>query len=151
MKTFILIVLLTFSVFARDKNYGSVIVDEIISVFDCDTFRCNIRSLPPIIGENISIRVNSIDGPEIRGKTQAEKDLAIEARDFVRNLFANAKEIKLTNIQRPKYFRLLANTYIDGVNLADLLIEKGYAYPYDGKAKKNWNKILTERNNEKNR
>ena len=51
--------------------------------------------------------MNGIDTPEIRGKCQYEKDLALKARDFVRVKLANAKEIKLTNLQRGKYFRIV--------------------------------------------
>ena len=58
-----------------------------------------------------------IDTPEIRGKCQNEKDLALEVRDFVRVKLANAKEIKLTNLQRGKYFRVVANVVVDGVSL----------------------------------
>ena len=81
-------------------QYGTVTVSKVISVYDGDTFRVNIDSLPPIVGKNIAIRVNGVDTPEIRGKCQYEKDLALEARDFVRGKLANAKEIKLTNFYR---------------------------------------------------
>ena len=83
-------------------QYGTVTVSKVISVYDGDTFRVNIDSLPPIVGKNIAIRVNGVDTPEIRGKCQYEKNLALEARDFVRGKLANAKEIKLTNLQRGK-------------------------------------------------
>ena len=59
--------------------------------------------------------MNGIDTPEIRGKCQYEKNLALDARDFVRNKLADAKEIKLTNLQRGKYFRVVANVLVDGV------------------------------------
>ena len=41
-------------------QYGTVTVSKVISVYDGDTFRVNIDSLPPIVGKNIRIRVNSI-------------------------------------------------------------------------------------------
>jgi len=50
----------------------------------------NIASLPPIVGKNIPIRVNGVDTPEIRGKCQYENNLALEARDFVRDKLSNA-------------------------------------------------------------
>ena len=59
-------------------QYGSVTVSKVISVYDGDTFRVNIDSLPPIVGKNIPIRVNGVDTPEIRGKCQYEKNLALE-------------------------------------------------------------------------
>ena len=89
--------LIAFSVQAAPQ-YGTVTVSKVINVYDGDTFRVNMDSLPPIVGKNIPIRVNGIDTPEIRGKCQYEKNLALEARDFVRAKLANAKEIKLTNL-----------------------------------------------------
>lgn len=124
---------------AISGNYGSLVVDEIVSVYDGDTFRCHIRSLPPILGENISIRVNGVDCPEIRGKSDKEKILAIQAREFVSELFSSSDIIILKNIDRPKYFRLLADVFVDGINLGDILINKGLAVPYDGGTKtKDW-------------
>ena len=126
-----------FSVQAAPE-YGTVKVSKVISVYDGDTFRVDINSLPPIIGKNIAIRLNGIDTPEIRGKCQYEKDLAVKARDFVRNKLANAKEIKLTKLQRGKYFRVVADVMIDGVSLEKELLENKLAYKYTGAKKSSW-------------
>ncbi|MEO1945882.1 MAG: thermonuclease family protein [Candidatus Thioglobus sp.] len=117
-------------------QYGTV--TKVINVYDGDTFRVNIDSLPPIVGKNIPIRVNGVDTPEIRGKCQYEKNLALEARDFVRAKLANAKEIKLTNLQRGKYFRVVANVLVDGVSLEQELLDNKLAYEYSGGKKLSW-------------
>jgi endonuclease YncB( thermonuclease family) len=119
-------------------QYGTVSVSKVISVYDGDTFRVNIDSLPPIVGKNIPIRVNGVDTPEIRGKCQYEKNLALKARDFVRGKLANAKEIKLTNLQRGKYFRVVANVLVDGVSLEQELLDNELAYEYSGGKKLSW-------------
>lgn len=119
-------------------EYGTVIVSKVISVYDGDTFRVDIDSLPPIVGKNIPIRLNGVDTPEIQGKCQYEKDLALKARDFVRNKLANAKEIKLTKLQRGKYFRVVADVMIDGVSLEQELLENKLAYKYTGGKKSSW-------------
>ena len=119
-------------------QYGTVTVSKVISVYDGDTFRVNIDSLPPIVGKNIAIRVNGVDTPEIRGKCQYEKNLALKARDFVRGRLANAKEIKLTNLQRGKYFRVVANVVVDGVSLEKELLDNKLAYEYSGGKKLSW-------------
>ena len=134
---FILVIVLAFTAQAKPQ-YGTVTVSKVISVYDGDTFRVNIASLPPIVGKNIPIRVNGVDTPEIRGKCQYEKNLALDARDFVRNKLANAKEIKLTNLQRGKYFRVVASVLVDGVSLEQELLDKKLAYSYDGGTKLNW-------------
>ena len=82
--------------------------------------------------------MNGIDTPEIRGKCQYEKNLALKARDFVRVKLANAKEIKLTNLQRGKYFRVVASVLVDGVSLEQELLDNKLAYRYDGGKKLSW-------------
>ena len=139
MKILLTIALITISFATQAKpQYGTVIVSKVISVYDGDTFRVNIDSLPPIVGKNIPIRVNGVDTPEIRGKCQYEKNLALEARDFVRAKLSNAKEIKLTNLQRGKYFRVVANVLVDGVSLEQELLDNKLAYEYDGGKKLSW-------------
>ena len=130
--------LLVTSTVQAAPQYGTVTVSKIISVYDGDTFRVNIDSLPPIVGKNIPIRVNGIDTPEIRGKCQYEKNLALKARGFVRDKLSNAKVIKLTNLQRGKYFRVVANVLVDGVSLEQELLDNKLAYEYYGGKKLSW-------------
>jgi micrococcal nuclease len=140
MKKLLLVFILFLGVLSAQAapEYGTVIVSKVISVYDGDTFRVDIDSLPPIVGKNIPIRLNGVDTPEIQGKCQYEKDLALKARDFVRNKLANAKEIKLTNLQRGKYFRVVANVLLDGVSLEQDLLENKLAYKYSGGSKSSW-------------
>ena len=139
MKLLPIFVVLALSISANAKpQYGSLSVSKVNSVYDGDTFRVDIDVLPPIIGKNIAIRVNGVDTPEIRGKCQYEKNLALKARDFVRAKLANAKEIKLTNLQRGKYFRVVANVLVDGVSLEQELLDNELAYEYSGGKKLSW-------------
>jgi endonuclease YncB( thermonuclease family) len=140
MKKLLLLLALCLGVFTAQAapEYGTAIVSKVISVYDGDTFRVDIDSLPPIVGKNIPIRLNGVDTPEIRGKCKYEKDLAIKARDFVRNKLANAKEIKLNNLQRGKYFRVVANVLVDGVSLEQELLDNEFAYKYTGGKKSSW-------------
>ena len=140
MKKLLLLLILSLGVFSSQAapEYGTVTVSKVISVYDGDTFRVDIDSLPPIVGKNIAIRLNGVDTPEIRGKCQYEKDLALKARDFVRNKLANAKEIKLTKLQRGKYFRVVADVMVDGVSLETELLENKLAYKYTGGKKSSW-------------
>ena len=138
MKCLVIILTLFIAAVQATPQYGTVTVSKVNSVYDGDTFRVDINSLPPIVGKNIPIRVNGVDTPEIRGKCQYEKNLALEARDFVRDKLSNAKEIKLTNLQRGKYFRVVANVLVDGVSLEQELLDNKLAYRYDGGKKLSW-------------
>jgi len=123
----------------------------IVSCYDGDTCRVNLPRSAfnddwayQLFGHNIPIRVEGIDTPEIRGKCQKEKNLAKEARDFVRRLFDNAQNVTLTIDDNPKevrgkYFRIVGRLLADGVDISDLLIQKNLAVPYDGGTKtKDW-------------
>jgi len=138
MKLLLITVLLTTFSAQAAPQYGTVTVSKVINVYDGDTFRVNIDSLPPIVGKNIPIRVSGVDTPEIRGKCLYEKNLALKARDFFRGRLANAKEIKLTNLQRGKYFRIVANVVVDGVSLGQELLDNKLAYEYSGGKKLSW-------------
>lgn len=120
------------------ENYGSEIISEIVDVYDADTFRVNINGYPPIIGKSISIRVKGIDAPEIRGKCEYEKAAAQKAKQFTEQMLRSSKLVELKNIERGKYFRILADVYIDGERLAKELIDKGLARPYSGGKRLGW-------------
>ena len=107
--------------------------------YDGDTVTFNLPGLHPIIGEKISIRVNGIDTPEIRGKCEKEKYDAKQAKEVVADILKDAEQIILKNMERGKYFRIAADVIVDEENLADMLIEAGIAVRYDGgKKMKNW-------------
>ena len=137
--SFIFSVLISFSIgLAVQQTYGDAKVSKLISVYDGDTFKVNIKGWPKIIGEKISIRVAGVDTPEMRGKSEDEKALARIAKEYTKNKLEKACEILLTDIKRGKYFRIVATVIVDGKNLADGLIKKGLAYAYDGGTKQKW-------------
>ena len=122
-----------------NKNYGSVVVSKVTSIYDGDTFRVTLEGYPDIIGYRMGIRVNGIDTPEMRGKCQQEKDLARLAKQLTVTQLRKAKEIELRNMKRGKYFRIVADVYVDNKNLGQMLINKKLAVIYDGGHKaKDW-------------
>lgn len=127
------------SIICAKENFGSIKIDEVTFIYDGDTFRANISTYPGIIGKRISIRVNGIDTPEIKAKCIKEKKLAIKAKQLTVATLRNAKIIELRNMQRGKYFRIVADVYTDNKSLANSLIENNLAVTYDGGTKiKDW-------------
>jgi len=118
--------------------HGDVKISKVISVYDGDTVRVNIDSFPDIIGKNIRIRLKGIDAPEIKGKCKKEIDLAIMARDYLRNAINQSSQIELRNIERGKYFRIVGELYIDGENISNNLLKRKLAYYYNGGKKRSW-------------
>ena len=98
-----------------------------------------LSGLHPIIGEKISIRVNGIDTPEIKGKCEKEKYDAKQAQQMVADILKDADQIVLINMERGKYFRIAADVIVDGESLGNILVETGMAIRYDGGRKvKGW-------------
>ena len=70
---------------------------------------------------------------------EKEKYSAKQGKDLVADILKNAESIDLKNIERGKYFRIVADVFVDGDSLADELIEAGMAVRYDGgKKTHNW-------------
>lgn len=120
-----------------EKTYGNIVV-EVVGVYDGDTFKVNVDGWPDIIGKNISIRIYGVDTPEIRGTRGAIKDLAMLAKAFTDSELTLASKVELRNIRRGKYFRIIAEVYVDDVNLGDLLIKRGFAKEYYGGKRPVW-------------
>jgi micrococcal nuclease len=123
---------------SSEKTYGDAIVSEIIDVHDGDTFKVNITGYPPIIGEEILVRIRGVDTPELRGDSDYERALAKKAQLYAENRLRNAKVVKLRNMGRDKYFRILADVFVDKDNLAKELIRVGLGHEYDGGTKRPW-------------
>ena len=81
---------------------------------------------------------NGFYTPELRGKCDKEKQLARLAKQFTVERLRAAKSVVLKGIKRDKYFRLIADIYLDGVNLGDQLIKQGHTVKYKGEAKQTW-------------
>lgn len=123
---------------SSSKSYKSLKVKKIIRVYDGDTFYVNLKKTHPLLGENIGIRINGIDTPEMRGSSPCVKEMAVKAKDFLEKRLKESRSIKLLNCERGKYFRIIADVSVDGRDIADELIQKGYAIPYDGGTKSKW-------------
>ena len=114
-------------------------IDEgiVIKVYDGDTITIASR-LPykesPLY--RFQIRLNGIDSPEIKGKTDEEKAAAQKSRQELESLILN-KTVILKNKSQEKYGRILADVYLvinvgEHLNVNSWLLDHGYAVPYNG-------------------
>ena len=61
------------------------------------------------------------------------------AQRFAEKTLRSAKVVELRNLQRGKYFRIVADVYADGVNVGEELVKESLAVVYDGGRKtKDW-------------
>ncbi|MEC7416742.1 MAG: thermonuclease family protein, partial [SAR324 cluster bacterium] len=111
------------------SNFSGV---EYVRNYDGDTMTVNIPGVHPLFGNEIGIRVRGIDTPEIREKYPFEKQKAKETKTLIEGILNRANKITLHDIEREKYFRIVASVIVDGQNLSDLLLAKKLAVPYDG-------------------
>lgn len=126
------------------KNFRCV---RYLKNYDGDTITFKIPDVHPLLGDKIPIRVRSLDTPELRGTSPCEKDAGRIAKRLIESLLKNAARIDLINVERDKYFRILADVIYDGKNLKDILFKNQLAYPYEGGAKEkiNWCEKLSLR------
>lgn len=130
---------------------NKIIPARIVDVYDGDTVTViiliNGSSKAPF---RIKIRILDIDTPEIRTKNIMEKEAAILVRDYVSDIILN-KIVALKIIKWDKYGgRMDGHINLNNVCLSKLLLDKGYAKPYDGQGPKpkwadsDFNKIISD-------
>jgi micrococcal nuclease len=83
-----------------------------------DTYRFNLRLL-------------GINAPEIKTTDKQERELAIEAKNFLFSLVMD-KIVRLENVSIEKYGRVLCDVFIHDSNLHvnKAMVENGFAVPY---------------------
>ena len=108
---------------------------HVIKVYDGDTFTlAGYLPYPASPLYRFSVRLNGIDTPEIKGKTEKEKECAILARTELQTLILD-KRVVLRNVQTEKYGRLLADVYIGDLHINQHMLDTGMAVKYDGGTK----------------
>ena len=100
--------------------YGALPTTIIKSCYDGDT--CTTTD-----GEKI--RLACIDTPELKGK-RAEPATAKEARDFLNNLMSN-KKVSIRRITNDRYGRTVGELFINGINVQEVIVQKGYGKIYE--------------------
>ena len=101
--------------------YGDVDA-TLLRVVDGDTLIVTIHKYPPLFGENISVRLANINAPE------PNEPGGPEAKAYVENLLNAGDLLRLSNMRRGKYFRIVADVRIKpGISLSDLLVQNNFA------------------------
>jgi micrococcal nuclease len=107
---------------------------KIVHVYDGDTVHA-VFSIPNSSTiYKYKLRLAHIDTPELKSKNKNEVKKAIEAKKIVEDFILN-KIVYLELEGEDKYGRILANIYINNINLNQYLIDNKYAYRYEGGTK----------------
>lgn len=78
-----------------------------------------------------------IDTPELRTRNEKEKQMGYQAKEYLATLI-DKKIITVQCNGLDKYGRLLVVPYVQGDNVCELMIQKGWAKRYDGGTKTPW-------------
>ena len=123
-------------------------VQSIERIVDGDTVDINID-----LGFNLTkkerVRLAGIDTPETRTKDLKEKKLGNEAKDFLEIHLMRATRLTVKTEKDGKYGRMLGwlyETEEDEMSINEIMVNKGYAWSYDGGTKeKNLDDLLAKR------
>ena len=74
------------------------------------------------------IRLACIDTPELRG-AKSDTIRAKEARDYLNSL-VSGREVDIRRITKDRYHRTVAELSINGINIQQIMVQKGYAKIY---------------------
>ena len=74
------------------------------------------------------LRLACIDTPELKGNN-SNPEKAKEARDFLNQLVAN-KKVSIKRITKDRYGRTVAEIFKDGINIQELIVNRGYGEIY---------------------
>ncbi len=129
MKRFLLagMLLVSVAVNAADMSLpirGVADGDTVVSALDLPCPLCKV-----------SVRIRGIDTPESNhlAKCRAEQLKGIEAKTFLKTYLHGKTVMTARDIKWDKYGgRIDATVEVDGVDIGNLMIEKGYAKPYPG-------------------
>jgi len=69
----IIFLCLIFKVITKDNNQGDTLVCEVTNLYGGDTFGTNVEGASLVIDDYMSIRINGIDTPELRGECDKDK------------------------------------------------------------------------------
>ena len=120
-------------------------IKEIVKVIDGDTVDIIID-----LGFNLTkkerVRLAGIDCPETRTKDEEEKEMGIEAKQFLRRRLNDCVNLKVKTEKDGKFGRMLGWIYCGETNINEEMIYRGYAWEYDGKEKqKDLNELRSRR------
>ena len=111
---------------------------KLLRTIDGDTIVVDLPCRDTLVCKKVPIRIFGLDTPEMRARCEIEKQMAVNARDYLQT-FLKGKQIDLRDCKRDDFYRLICSVKAEGEDVATKMIAEDLAYPYEGKSKrKNW-------------
>tara|TARA_Y100001937_G_scaffold82757_1_gene111991 strand:+ start:1215 stop:1601 length:387 start_codon:yes stop_codon:yes gene_type:complete len=120
-------------------------IKEVLKVVDGDTIDILI-DLGFDLTKKERIRLSGIDTPECRTKNLEEKELGLEAKNFLERRISECENLWVATEKDGKYGRMLGTIWCGVMNINEEMVSRGYAWEYDGgKKEKNLEDLRTIR------
>lgn len=107
-----------------DYHFENVFVKRVI---DGDTIVITLADIHPLFGLSLPIRVAGVQAPELKTPDKKPNPLGIKAKQFTERFIRQKGFVDLKNCKRGRYFRIVADVFIDGVSLGSELLNSGNA------------------------
>ena len=101
-------------------------VSKVIEVTHGDKLIVEIAEPHELAGSNIMVSLKDIDAPDATRSCPKQLELGLKVKDYVTQKLENAISIKLTNFRKTNT-KIIAQVIVDGVDLGEELVSKGYA------------------------
>ena len=125
-------------------------VKSVDRVVDGDTIDISI-DLGFDLTKKERVRLAGIDTPEKRTKNQKEKEMGYQATEFLKMHLMEATKLTVRTEKDGKFGRMLGWLYKtdeDTTSINQIMIDKGYAWAYDGGTKvRNLEDLMAKREN----
>ena len=112
-------------------------IKEIVKVVDGDTIDI-IIDLGFDLSKKERVRLAGIDAPESRTRDLEEKKMGLETKDFLTRRLEDGKTsgLRVKTEKDGKYGRMLGWIYCGETNVNTEMVDRGYAWFYNGGSKK---------------
>jgi micrococcal nuclease len=110
----------------------------ILRIVDGDTVDVDLDLGFKIVLSDERVRIAGIDTPESRTKDPEEKKFGLASKERLKELLGKTAVIRtMKPDSKEKFGRILGDFIVDGKSVSEILIEEGYAVPYQGDNKEN--------------
>jgi micrococcal nuclease len=111
---------------------------KILKVVDGDTVDVDLDLGFKIVLSNERVRIAGIDTPESRTRDLEEKKFGLASKERLKELLGKTAVVRtMKPDSKEKFGRILGDFIVDGKSISEILIEEGYAVPYQGDNKEN--------------
>ena len=106
-------------------------ITNIINIVDGDTVDV-ILDLGFDMYKKERIRLVGIDTPESRTRDLEEKEMGLEAKEFLERRMNDCENLWVRTEKDGKYGRMLGEIWCGVTNINEEMVSRGYAWEYDG-------------------